>query len=119
MCSKIEFNLKAKTENGVLWCKRLPRNKSEAAAVVTRSVSVNRLHDMLGHINETSCRAIAKHLNIQISKGPLTVCKSCAIGKAKQKPLRKIKGHSKATKANERVLLIYCRLNNQVTSKIS
>ena len=70
---KIEFNLNVKTENGILWCKRLPRNKSEVAAVVTRSVSMNRLHDMLGHNNETSCRAIAKHLNIQISKGPLIV----------------------------------------------
>ena len=102
---EIEFNLKVKTENGILWCKRLPRNKSEIAAVVTGSVSVNRLHNMLGHINEISCRAIAKHLNIQISKGPLTVCESCAIGKAKQKPLRKNKGHSKASKANERVFI--------------
>ena len=47
---KNEFNLKVKTENGILWCKRLPRNKSEVAAVVTRPVSMNRLHDMLGHI---------------------------------------------------------------------
>ena len=66
---------------------------------------MNRLHDMLGHINETSCRAIPKHLNIQTSKGPLTVCESCAIGKAKQKPLKKNKGHSKAMKANERVFI--------------
>ena len=61
---KIEFNLKVKTENGILWYKRQSRNKSEVAAVVTRSVSLNRLHGMLGHINETSCRTIAKHLNI-------------------------------------------------------
>ncbi len=66
---------------------------------------MNRLHDILGHINETSCRAIAKHLNIHISKGPLSVCESYAIGKAKQKPLRKNKRHSKATKANERVFI--------------
>jgi len=102
---RIAFNLKVKTENGVLWCKHLPRNNSEVAAVVTRSVSMNRVHDMLGHINETSCRAIAKHLNIHISKGPLTVCESCAMGKAKQKPLRRNKSHSKATKANERVFI--------------
>jgi len=60
---------------------------------------------MLGHINETSCRAIAKHLNIHISKGPLTVCESCAMGKAKQKPLRRNKIHSRATKANESVFI--------------
>ena len=102
---RIAFNLKVKTENGILWCEHLPRNNSEVAAVVTRSVSMNRLHDMLGHINDTSCRAIAKHLNIHISKGPLTVCESCAMVKAKQKPLRRNKSHSKATKANARVFI--------------
>jgi len=59
---------------------------------------------MLGDVNETSCRAIAMHLNIQFTKGPLTVCKSYAMGKAKQKPLKN-KGHTKATKANERVFI--------------
>ena len=118
---RIAFNLKVKTVNGILWCEHLPRNSSEVAAVVTRSVSMNRLHDMLGHINETSCHAIAKHLNIHISKGRLSVCESCAIGKAKQKPLRRrkikfIQGQPRLTKE---CLLIFYHLNNQVTLKIS
>jgi len=102
---RIAFSLKVKTVNGTLWCKHLPRNSTEVAAVVTRSVSMNCLHDMLGHINETSCRVIAKHLNIHISKGPLTVCDCCAMGKAKQKPLRRNKSHPRATKADERVFI--------------
>jgi len=85
---RIAFNLKVKTVNGILWCKHLPRNSSKVAAVVTRPVSMNRLHDMLGH-----------------SKGPLTVCESCTMGKAKQKPLRRNKIHSRAIKANERVFI--------------
>jgi len=102
---RIAFNLKVKTENGILWRKYLPRSSTEVAAVVTRSVSVNRVHDMLGDISETSCLAIAKHLNIQITKGPLTVGESCAMDKAKREPLRRNKRHSKATKANVRVFI--------------
>ena len=56
-----------------------------AAVVVNKSISINKVNEMLGHINEISYRSIAKHLDVQIAKGPMAVCESCAMEKAKQK----------------------------------
>ena len=103
---QIAFDIKVKTKSGVLWCKYMSRSSVDVAAVVaSKSISINKVHEMFGHINETSCRSIAKHLDMKITKGPMAVCESCAVGKAKQKPLSKNKPKVKATEANERVFI--------------
>ena len=103
---QIAFDIKVKTKSGVLWCKYMSRSSVDVAAVVaSKSISINKVHEMFGHINETSCRSIAKHLDVKITKGPMAVCESCAVGKAKQKPLSKNKPKVKATEANERVFI--------------
>ena len=81
---QIAFDIKVKTKSGVLWCKYTSRSSVDVAAVVaSKSMSINKVHEMFGLINESSCRLITKHLDIKITKGPMAVRESCAMGKAK------------------------------------
>jgi len=55
----------------------IPCDAVEVAAVaMNKSMSVSRLHQILAHFNEHSCRTIAKYLNIRLDKDPLPVCES-------------------------------------------
>lgn len=62
--------------------------QDEVAAVAMRNpqeLSPNEAHHLFGYHNKNRTREIAKALGIVLTKGPMEVCKSCAIAKAKQK----------------------------------
>ena len=47
------------------------------------------MHQLLGHVNEQATKATAKYLGYEI-KSQMETCDHCAIGKAKQKNLKKV-----------------------------
>jgi len=52
-------------------------------------MSVDKAHQLLGHVGEAETRAIARRFGWKLTRGSLKQCESCAIGKAKQKNVRK------------------------------
>ena len=49
---QIAFDIKDKTKSGVMWCKYMSRSSDDVAAVVaSKSMSINKVHEMFGHIN--------------------------------------------------------------------
>ena len=89
----MRFNIKIITANGVLFCARIrPLEETEVAALNfeennkwTKVVSINRLHQDLGHMGESTCREIAKHINIDVARKSMKPCEACALAKARQK----------------------------------
>jgi hypothetical protein len=62
-------------------------------------MNVKQAHEYLGHLSKDTTRKMAKHLGITLSRGPLPVCKSRVIGKARQrKILKEMSGENKANK---------------------
>ncbi len=67
-------------------------------------INVKRAHEYLGHLSEDTTRLTAKYLGMNLSRGSLPVCESCAIAKAKQRNVPKeTSGGSKAKEFNSRV----------------
>ena len=89
----MRFNIKIITANGVLFCARIrPLEETEVAALNfeennkwTKVVSINRLHQDLGHMGESTCREIAKHINIDVARKSMKQCEACVLAKARQK----------------------------------
>ena len=82
--------------------------------MATASVGINRseqkitvqdLHDQLGHIGEEQTKKIAKELGLIISKKrPFHVCTACTLGKIKKKKIVQFNiEHEQAKSNNERV----------------
>jgi hypothetical protein len=46
-------------------------------------VTIQKAHDLLGHLGETMCRKTAKSLGWEVSQGSLNVCVPCTVAKAK------------------------------------
>ena len=71
----------------------------------TKIMNVQTLHEQLGHMNEQTCRKIAKHVGIQLTKGSLAPCEACAIAKSRQKnlpnKLKKVTFKDDTTKVDE------------------
>jgi hypothetical protein len=90
----IKFDIIVPTAKGMLFflCIRRQAN-GEVGAVTTNNrvikVSLVKLHVLCVHGGEERDRAIAKHLNIQVTRGKLKPCSACAMAKAKIKALTK------------------------------
>ena len=89
---KLKFNMKVKSPKGMLLCARLTHTADEVGGVAnttqykpTKTVSIVKAHDKLGHMDEEATRKTAKQLGWTITRGTLPKCESCAKGKAKQK----------------------------------
>ena len=54
-------------------------------------LTVQQVHERLGHINERATKEITKALGWKLTDAAKLNCSSCAAGKAKQKSLKKIK----------------------------
>ena len=66
-----------------------------AAATLVNKVSIQKVHDLLGHLNEEATRATAKYLDWNLTHGALKNCEFCAKGKGKKNIAKKSK-HVKA-----------------------
>jgi hypothetical protein len=78
-------------------------NTKEALKKIFK-INVKQAHEYLGHLGENTTRLTAKYLGMNLSRGTLPVCKSCAIAKVKQKNVPKeTSGANKATEFNGRV----------------
>ena len=97
---KLRFDIKITTPNGVLFAICMKRSHAEHANVVTNGnknekmtkLSVLQAHEKLGHINAWATVQIAESFAGWVLTGNRTInCTSCAVGKAKQKSLNKVK----------------------------
>ena len=96
---KLRFDIKITTPNGVLFAICMKRAHAEHANVVTNGnknekmakMSVQQAHEKLGHINARATVQIAESLGWVLTGNQTTNCASCAVGKAKQKSLNKVK----------------------------
>jgi hypothetical protein len=89
---ELVFDIPIRTTEGVLWCvnmKRLDPISELEAEVSLTSISINKAHSLLGHMNEEYTRKSANYLGWTITRGSLGKCESCAIGKARQKNIGK------------------------------
>jgi Reverse transcriptase (RNA-dependent DNA polymerase) len=96
---KIVFDIRIETPEGLVFAVNMQRveaentpNKAGEINAVGRAkndspikMSIQKAHDLLGHIGETMCRKVAKTLGWEISRGSLDVCVPCTVAKAKQK----------------------------------
>ena len=94
----MKFDEIIKTAKGVLFCARIVPNEVEEMSGVTsddatqnkgwtKLMNIQRLHEELGHMGEQTCRKIANHVGIQLTKGSMKPCEACAIAKSRQKNL--------------------------------
>ena len=115
---EVIFDIVINTRMGALFCaymKRKPKGTDEKALAIAdgsaektkkgKKISVKLAHDILGHMGEARTRTAAKHLGIEITRGAMQQCESCATGKAKQKNVPKNSDHVPATTSNERIFL--------------
>jgi hypothetical protein len=64
----------------------------ESGSVIAKKilkVNVKRTHKCFGHMNETATCMIVVQLGMELSRTGFGTCKSCAIGKAKQRNIPK------------------------------
>ncbi len=77
--------------------------KAKEALKKIFKINVKRAHEYLGHLSKDMTRLTAKYLGMNLSRGTLPVCKSCAIAKVKKKNVPKeTSGANKATEFNGR-----------------
>ena len=69
---------------------------------LTKSMSIDKAHQLLGHMNEEATRAMASRLGWHISIVKMKPCKHCFTTKAKQKNVKKDASAKKAERTNER-----------------
>ena len=113
--SKLVFDIKIKSPEGMLLATRLKRTATEVGGAAAneaqnKMVNIQHAHEVLGHMDEAATRKAAKALGWIITPGSLRKCESCAISKAKQK---NVKGHGPTEKhkdVNGRVYLDMSRL---------
>ena len=77
-------------------------------------VSINLSHHISGHTDETKTREVYKALGCEIPIGGLGQCKSCAVGRAKQKNASNYSYHAPSTKANDMTYLDLSKLKAPV-----
>ena len=90
----IRFDIPVSTPEGVLWCIYLQRldstsTSNEEATFVQVQYSIDKTHEILGHLSDTITRKICGHLDWKLSRGTLQPCESCGIGKATQRNLER------------------------------
>ena len=59
-------------------------------------VNINKVNELLGHMNEYVTRATAKALRWEIERGKIKPCKACSIGKVKENNTSKNSNHETA-----------------------
>ncbi len=94
------FNIFVNTPKGALYVRKFCRKEGDkvmgGAVEKASNFSINKAHALLRHNNENDTRQIASHLGWTITRGSLTICKSCANAKARQKNPKMLTGE-KAT----------------------
>ena len=104
----IHFDIVVKTPRGAIFATRFDRESEVNAASTEKGTRMNitKAHALLGHGDEESTRATAKHLGWTITRGKLKPCVQCAKSKAKQKrTVKASNSENKATKPGGRVFL--------------
>jgi hypothetical protein len=67
------------------------------------SIDITLLHQLLGHPNEQTLRATAKHYNVSL-KGEFRPCFDCATAKIKQSRIAKV-SHTTTSKPSEHIYI--------------
>ena len=101
----LTFDIVIKTTKGVLFCEHLKRKEVAVAGSnveLTKSMSIDKAHQLLGHADKEATRAMALALGWHIRIGKMKPCEHFAIAKAKQKNVNKDASAKKAERPNER-----------------
>eukprot|EP00957_Ditylum_brightwellii_P170740 12995910-Ditylum_brightwellii.AAC.1 len=76
---------------------------ANAGLEVPKKVNVDKAHALLGHSDKERTRTTAKHLGWIITRGKMKPCESCAVGKARQKNVKKQSNHEKADRPGKQI----------------
>ena len=101
----LTVDIAIKTTKGALFCTHFKRKEAAVAganARRTKSMSIDKYHQLLGHSNEEATREMASRLGWHILIGTMQPCKHCAIAEAKQKNVNNDASSKKAERPNER-----------------
>lgn len=105
----IKFDIVIKTASGgALFACRFCRTEGDIAAANAddrKKISVQKAHEMFGHLSEDITRNTARALGMELTRGALKTCISCAEAKAKQKNVPKKTYTPKCTIPGERMNL--------------
>jgi hypothetical protein len=118
----ISFDIRVDTPEGVLWCVYLRRPIEEQAIIqmdTSMKMNMSKAHALLGHMSEVLTRKTAENLGWTITRGGMSPCESCALGKGRQKNIPKHSDLPDATLVNPRGYLDCSGLRDSVTNKKS
>ena len=85
--TKLVCNIKVQTKLGMLHCIRLKRESE--TEVLSAGLTLMEAHELLGHWDEERTRSVSKSLGLEVKPGQFQVCEACALGKARQKNVKR------------------------------
>ena len=110
--NKVIFDICIETPEGLVFAAHLrrtgPATGQEVNAVTQEtktSVSIQKAHELLGHMCESATRKAAKALGWDITRGAMDVCVPCTVAKAKQKNISVQRDETPAPDGKARVYL--------------
>ena len=107
--NKITFE---RVEGSTVFGINVRQQETETAQIMVpkgTSISSQKAHGMLGHVNMDATKATMLHWGWKI-KGKTSQCEDCIIGKAKQKSVKK-STNTHATKPGERLFVDISSVN--------
>ena len=86
---EIKFDIKIKTKKGAVYCMYFKRHSEISATTkdAPQKISLQKAHDLFGHMATDTMRKAAAALGYEITRGGMKPCAACAIAKAKQKKI--------------------------------
>jgi hypothetical protein len=116
----ILFDIRITTPKGMVFAMFFQREIGAAGVAKPDNdlvaVEYHEAHERLGHLGEEATKVIAKNIGWKITGTP-GVCESCAVGKAKQKPLPQVSHNKPLGEGERRVHLDLSTLKPRQTKK--
>jgi hypothetical protein len=106
--NKILFDIVIPTPKGALYVMYMKRTgvvENEMVNVNHGKLTIQQVHERLGHCNEDMTRKSAKALGLDLSRGGLAPCAAYTAGKVKQKNVPKDNEHVPSVENNCRIFL--------------
>jgi hypothetical protein len=98
----LSFDIPIETPKGIVYAMYV-RGSEVAAPALSTTMSIEKAHKLLGHQSEDATRKMAKNLGWTLTKGHMSPCLPCTIGKAKQKITIKESARVSSKNPGERV----------------
>ncbi|GKY91056.1 hypothetical protein MPSEU_000078400 [Mayamaea pseudoterrestris] len=113
---RLVFDIPIHQGGGVMHAIRIKRDESIKNEVANAAIDIMTVHDRLGHPGQEMTKQVAAHLGWEV-EGSMTPCASCAVGKARQKNIKREEPAGKADVPNGRVFVDCAVLKASDSSK--